>query len=248
MIVLGPQGTKSSFHSNRNWRYLSTPHSRDRISCHYHVTGTPPYFPYSSLAIHQWRTGNPGRPDGFAICESIFLRKCQSSICRCHSFFLSLHFFPICSMPPTIDQSRLFCTFSLRGELWPHFWINAPSVYSSSGFPPSCWCKFASLYCRDCVFGFSIDILRLNCHTALSASIKPSIIWEYSGLFPVTRLRYSFFLPAWVYIYTQTLFFPFVHLLLEYPIVILWRSHFVYWSADVVCRLWNPLVEHCSLF
>ena len=36
----------------------------------------------------------------------------------------------------------------------------------------------------------------------LSASIKPDVIWEYSGLFSVTRLRY-FFLPAWVYIYTQ---------------------------------------------
>lgn len=82
-----PQGTKSSFHLNRHWRYLSTPRSRNRISCHYHVTDTSPYFPYSSLAIHQWRTGNPRWPDGFAICESVFLRKCQSSICPCHSFF-----------------------------------------------------------------------------------------------------------------------------------------------------------------
>ena len=67
----------------------------------------------------------------------------------------------------------------------PHLSIQAPDFH-----------QVADANLRHCTAFLGLLLTssaRLNCHTALSASIEPGIIWEYPGPFPVTRLRYSFF-------------------------------------------------------
>ena len=108
-----------------------------------------------------------------------------------------------------LSTRATFSVPSLQGELRPHFWLNAPSVYPSSGFPPSCWCKFASLYCRDCVFGSSIDILSSLELPYCFVSFYRA--WYHMGIFrtvPSDKTQILFFCQRGS-TFVETLFFSF---------------------------------------
>ena len=121
----------------------------------------------------------------------------------------------------------------------PHLSIQAPDFH-----------QVADANLRHCTAFLGLLLTssaRLNCHTVLSASIEPGIIWEYPGPFPVTRLRYSFFASVGLHLHaTKRHYFLLCIYFWNTPLsfydgLILYIGVLML-SADYGIRWWNTVV------